>query len=102
MIDRLAEDHGNARRLAEALAGLAGLSVNLKRVETNMVYVDVSGTGLTGQRLSELLKEAGVMASVPGPSMLRFVTHRHITASDIEEAVSRIRVVMERNLKAVR
>jgi threonine aldolase len=95
-IDRLAEDHSNARRLAEALAGLSGLSVDLKRVETNMVYVDVSGTDLTGQRLSELLKESGVMASVPGPSTLRFVTHRHITSSDIDKAVSRVRDVLEK------
>lgn len=96
MVGRLAEDHGNAKRLAEALAGLEGLSVDLKRVETNMVYVDVSGTGLTGQKLSELLKESGVMASVPSPSMLRFVTHRHITSSDIDEAVLRIREVLKK------
>jgi len=94
MIDRLADDHRNARRLAEALSGLGGLAVDLRRVETNMVYVETAGTGLPASQLSELLKESGVMASVPGPSMLRFVTHRHITSSDIDEAVTRFREVL--------
>jgi len=96
MIDRLADDHRNARRLAEALSGLSGLSLDLSRVETNMVYVDTAGTGLPASHLSELLKESGVMTSVPGPSTLRFVTHRHITSSDIDEAVIRIREVLEK------
>lgn len=94
MIDRLADDHANARRLATGLARLPGLKVDLTSVETNMVYVDIADTGRTSADLAGRLLAAGVMASTPGPSALRFVTHRHITAESVDEALRRIAKVL--------
>lgn len=87
MIGRLAEDHANAKRLATGLAGVRGFSIDPAAVETNMVYSDIRGTGLGSADLAGRLNRAGVMASTPGPSALRFVTHRHITAELVDEAV---------------
>ncbi|MDQ7825309.1 MAG: GntG family PLP-dependent aldolase [Candidatus Eremiobacteraeota bacterium] len=89
MIERLSKDHANAKLLAGGLARLPGFSIDMERVETNMVYVDISGTGIPAKNLAEKLKEKGVMASVTAHSMLRFVTHRHITGELVKEAVAR-------------
>ncbi len=94
MIDRLADDHANARRLAEGLAELPGLTLDMESVETNMVYVDCSGTGQSSAELAKRLNAAGVMVSTPGAASLRFVTHRHITAEDVDEAVRRVAGVL--------
>lgn len=90
MIDRLAEDHANAKRLAVGLAQVRGFKVDSAGVETNMVYVDISGTGVGSAEMAKRLLAAGVMASTPGPFALRFVTHRHITPDLVDEAVGRV------------
>ena len=95
MIDRLAEDHANAKRLARGLSQQRGLAVDMDSVETNMVYVDIAATGSNSSALAARLNGAGVMASTPGPTALRFVTHRHITADAVDEALRRIRRVLE-------
>ena len=94
MIDRLADDHANAKRLARGLADMPGLKIDLATVETNMAYVDVSGTGGTAADLAAKLNVAGVMASTPGRFAVRFVTHRHITPDLVDEALKRIRPVL--------
>jgi len=96
MIDRLAEDHANAKRLAQGLAGVGGLKLDLAGVETNMVYIDVKATGLSAAELATRLKAAGVMVSTPGAFSMRLVTHRHITAELVADAVSRIKGVLEK------
>jgi threonine aldolase len=96
MVDRLADDHANARLLAEAINGIPGLSVAMDTVETNMVYVDHSATGLDTSAVLARLKAAGVLASGRPPRHIRLVTHRHYGASDMAEAVARIRCAMER------
>ena len=96
MVDRLAEDHGNARRLADGLAQVPALRVDPAATETNMVLADISGTGLTSGDFCDLLRDAGIgcLPRDAGPTV-RFVTHRHVTAGDVDEAVRRIRVVFE-------
>jgi threonine aldolase len=91
MIDRLADDHVNARSLACGLNQIRGLWVDLNSVETNMVYVDHSSSGLTTDEVLKRLKEAGVLASGRPPKQIRFVTHRHHGRPEIEEALHRIR-----------
>ena len=89
-VDRLAEDHARARRLAEALAE-AGIAVDLEQVETNFVQVDVGPLGLTVQEAMARMREEGVLLSTTvWPTKLRAVTHLDISDDDIEEAIDAI------------
>ena len=89
MIDRLAEDHQNARRLAQGLANIDGLSVDPESIQSNIVFFDVDEELGTAADLIAALKNQGVLVSYPGKQSIRMVTHRHITPEDIEEALSR-------------
>ena len=93
MIDRLAEDHANARRLAEGLVGIEGLGVDLRLVQTNMVRVDVAPLGTTAAEFNERLMQYNVEALVAGKTVLRLVTHRHIEPAHVEEAIDAFRKV---------
>lgn len=89
MIDRLAEDHQNARRLAHGLANIDGLSVDPETIQTNIVYFMVDEDLGTAADLIAALKNHGVLVSYPGKQSIRMVAHRHISPEDIEEALSR-------------
>jgi threonine aldolase len=91
MVDRLADDHANAKALAKGLAGIDGLRVDLGRTQTNMVLADVSGTGMSSAAFIERSQKAGVLClgRDAGP-MVRFVTHRHIAKADVQDAVERL------------
>jgi threonine aldolase len=91
MIDRLAEDHAHARLLAEGLLLIPGLKVNMTEVETNMVYADHTGTGLSTEEVVERLKAVGVLVSTRPPTHIRMVTTRHHDRVMIEDALKRIR-----------
>ncbi|MDI3522824.1 MAG: threonine aldolase [Bacillota bacterium] len=82
MVERLAEDHANARRLAEGLANLPGLEV--VPPQTNMVLVDVTGTGLSAPAFTARLAEHGVLAGDTAPTKVRFVTHKDVDRKGIE------------------
>jgi threonine aldolase len=89
-VDRLADDHANARRLAEGL-GEAGLPVDLEQVETNFVLLDVTRLGLTGdEALARLRGEDVLLSFAARPDVLRAVTHLDVTAEQIDEAIARI------------
>jgi threonine aldolase len=86
-IERLADDHARAKRLAEGLAE-AGLPVEPDEVETNFVQLDVAPLGLTSPDALERLHQAGVgLSATIHPSVLRAVTHLGVTDEDIEQAV---------------
>ena len=86
-VDRLAEDHARARRLAEGLAD-AGLPVEPDEVETNFVQLDVAPLGLTYSEALERLHQAGVgFSATIHPTVLRAVTHLGVTDDDIEQAI---------------
>jgi len=95
MVDRLAQDHANARRLAEGLAEIAGLSVDPERAQTNIVYFDLLDEGLEHDQFLVRLHEGGVKMSSPGPRRFRALTHYGIEAEDIEKALAVVRQVME-------
>jgi threonine aldolase len=95
MIDRLAEDHVNARRLAEGLAEIAGLSIDLERVQTNMIFFDLVDGSLEPDQFLSRLREGGVKVSSTGPRRFRAVTHYGIETKDIEKALTVVRQVME-------
>jgi threonine aldolase len=89
-IDRLAEDHERARRLAEGLDA-AGVPVNLEQVETNFVQVELAPLGLSPEEALARLWEHGVGLSMTAhPTKLRAVTHLDVDDEDIERAVELI------------
>jgi threonine aldolase len=89
-VERLAEDHANARRLGEALAD-AGLPVELEQVETNFVLVDVSRLGLGGdEAIARLRGEEVLLSFAAKKDVLRAVTHLDVSAEDIERAADAI------------
>ena len=94
MVDRLAEDHINARRLAEGLSDIAGIRTLPSAVRTNMVYVDIEREDLSSQLLVEKLRSQGVLLLPTAPRRMRAVTHYHLTPADIALAVDRFRQVM--------
>jgi threonine aldolase len=83
---RLHEDHANARRLAEGLAGILPQAVDPARVQTNIVFADVSGTGHDVREWQQRLAAAGVLVTMVS-GRVRMVTHRDVTAGDIETAL---------------
>jgi len=87
---RLADDHGNARFLAEALAAVPGLSVDLDRVHSNIVMVEVAGEGRAA-RLVEQAGARGVLFFTVGPTRLRLVTHLDVDRAACGRAVDVIR-----------
>lgn len=95
-VERLADDHLNARSLAEGLADIGGIEVNPDDVETNIVLFDVAGVGMTGEEFAgRTLNEHGVRFSDMSTTMLRAVTHMDVTKDDIETAVRAVRAVVE-------
>ncbi|WP_027717064.1 low-specificity L-threonine aldolase [Desulfovirgula thermocuniculi] len=92
-IPRLAEDHANARLLAEALAGMPGMSVDLRTVQTNIVVARLTG-GWPAPAFAERLAQEGVRCHAIGPNAVRFVTHRDVSRADIEAAIAIIGKVL--------
>ncbi len=99
MVDRLAEDHLHARRLAEGLTGLPGISIDLHRVETNMVFVRCLPP-LTRELFVELCLERGVRVAATGPQTVRMVTHRGVSSGDIAYAIDAIAQALRRAVGA--
>jgi threonine aldolase len=93
-VQRLAEDHDNARRLAEGLADLAPDVVDLDRVETNMVYLNLRPFGLDAPELSRALLQRGVLTlGLPGQAM-RLVTHRDVSRAALDRALEALRAAL--------
>lgn len=87
MTDRLAEDHANARRLAEGLAELKGISIDPDAVRTNIVFFETNDDDVAAEQLAADLAAEGVRVLPTGKKRLRAVTHYHITTEDIDHAL---------------
>jgi len=98
-VERVVDDHRRARVLAERLARAPGLSVDLAKVQTNMVYVGTKETGLPARELVGLLDEAGVLTLDESLWQVRLVTHIDVDDADVEEAGEVIAAVVERAAK---
>jgi threonine aldolase len=85
-VDRLAEDHDNARRFASRIAQLPGIVLDPPRVETNLVFFDVGGTGRSAGDIGDEMLRQGIRFQVQGETRIRVVTHLDISAADIETA----------------
>ena len=92
-VERLAEDHANARRLAEGLAELPGIVLEPSRVETNIVFFDVGGTGLDAGAWVHALLERGVRMGSVGKNRIRAVTHLDVDRAGIERTLSAARAI---------
>lgn len=90
MVDRLAEDHQHARNLAEGLAQIPGIAIDLARVQTDIVIFTLHNAPLSATELQRTLAEQGVLLTGMGPGRLRAVTHYGIAGDDIEIALDRI------------
>jgi threonine aldolase len=94
MVDRLAEDHARARRLAEGIAGLPGIAVDPETVRTNIVIWSITSRQISAAQLVAALRERGVQVNAIGPAQIRAVTHYGIGAGDIEASIAAIQAVM--------
>ena len=83
---RLAADHENARRLAEAVAEAAPGSIDPSSVETNIVFIDPAPFGIGAWELGERLRADGVLSTVLG-GRVRQVTHRDVTEGDVDRTI---------------
>jgi threonine aldolase len=87
MVDRLKNDHENAKLLARGLSEIDGISLDLDRVQTNIVPYDVSGLGIGASEWIARMRDLGVKAGAVEAGRVRMVTHRGIEKEDIEYAL---------------
>ena len=97
MTNRLVEDHQTAKRLAEGFHRIDASLCDPKEVETNLVRVDVKKSGRRAAQWSADLKQKGIMVAPADIHVLRFVTHRHISAPDVDTAVGAFADLWKRN-----
>jgi threonine aldolase len=88
MVDRLKDDHANAKMLAQGLAKIDGISLDLSHVQTNIVFYNITGLGIDAEKWVAKMKEFGVKAGAVDSGRVRMVTHRGIEKEDIEYTLS--------------
>jgi threonine aldolase len=93
-VERLAEDHDNARHLANGLAGIDGIAVDPAGIETNIVFFTLTKPGWTAAELVARMKTEGVGLGAFGPRRIRAVTHLDVARADIDRAVGAIAGVL--------
>ena len=95
MTGRLAEDHRNARRLAEGIGNMRGARIAMERIKTNIVYVELDPEGPTAAETVARLAAEGVRVGATGPRQFRAVTHYGITGGDIENALKAFAAILD-------
>ncbi|MBM4338837.1 MAG: low-specificity L-threonine aldolase [Deltaproteobacteria bacterium] len=93
-LDRLKEDHKNAKRLGVGLKELRGVSIEPKHVETNIVIFDVTETGKTAHQITETMKGLNVLIHPFGKTQIRLVTHLDVNEEEIETALMAFKKVL--------
>jgi threonine aldolase len=91
---RLHIDHANARFLAQELAQIPGIEIDASKVVTNILFFDVSGTGLSAYEISKLLAAQGVLANATNAQSIRMVTHLDVDRAGCERALRVLREVV--------
>ncbi|MGH6660546.1 MAG: threonine aldolase family protein [Rhodospirillales bacterium] len=92
-VERLAEDHDNARVFARSIADIPGIRLDPAEVETNLVFFDVKGTGRTGNDVAGRLRARGVRIGVEDTYRMRAATHLDVDRAGVEEAAEVLRLV---------
>ena len=94
MIVRLADDHKNAKILAEGIAQIKGLSIDLSKVHTNIVYFSLNSDKISPEKFLASLEEKGIRYLSTAKSTFRMVTHYGIESQDIQTALSALYQIM--------
>ncbi len=87
---RLDEDHRAAHDFAATVAQKSSLSIDLDGVQTNIVIMDVSSTGMQAEKIADAMEHKGVLFTTMDSSLLRAVTHRDVTYEQVQEAALRL------------
>lgn len=93
-VDRLADDHANARTLARGLSQIEGMTVQTP--ETNLVFFDPAGAGVSGSQMVDALHKRGVLLAVMD-GRIRACTHLDVSATMIDEALDHVRAILRAN-----
>jgi len=93
MVERLADDHAMARRLAKGISTIEGLEIPVERVKTNILFCDVVAEGMTAADVAERAAAHGVRLLPTGPRRLRLVTHYGLTMADIDHALEILQTI---------
>lgn len=93
-VDRLAEDHATARRLADRLSDIAGLRLNPSELETNLVFFELSESSPEAREIEARLKSEGILIGAAGRTCMRAVTHLDVGMDDVEIAADKITDVL--------
>lgn len=94
-IDRLADDHAHAKKLALALVDMPGVSIDPETVETNIVYFEIAESTGTAKSLCNKLHDQGVWVLPIGPQRVRAVTHLDVSETDIDKAITILRQTLK-------
>ena len=93
MINRLGEDHRNARLLAEGLEKMDGIAVDLRAAQTNIVHLDIAGLRISSEEFISRLKAKGILTLTRGKTKVRMVTHRGIEKEHIEKTLDIVKEI---------
>jgi threonine aldolase len=93
-VERLAEDHLNAKRLAQGIAEIDGLDIDVNAVETNILFFHVRKPGLTVPMLLDRMKAEGVLIGGTGPHTIRAVSHLDVSKDGIDRTVEVLRKIV--------
>ena len=99
MVERLADDHANARKLAQGLAELDGISVDPELIETDIVYFELCREDMTPEQLSAGLRESGVLLNPAFGKFLRAVTNVGVSSDDIDRVLDAFALVLNTDAK---
>ena len=99
MVERLADDHATAKRLAAGLHAVDASLVDPKDIETNIVRISVRASGRSAAQWAEDFKARGIAVSPADSVSLRFVTHRHIGNTEVDAAIAACREIWKAGVR---
>jgi threonine aldolase len=97
-VERLAEDHKNARVIARAVADTPGLRLHPPEVDTNLIWFRVDPELGTAKDVAAALKQHGILVSTPGPQTIRACTHLDVSAAQVERVADTVRTALKRRV----
>ena len=95
MVERLADDHDNAQKLAKGLSRFDGIDIDPQDVETNLVFFNVNHPDFSASELSAALQERGVLISATGKNRMRAVLNYHISSNDVDRVLDLFKDALE-------